>query len=53
MTNLQGDYNQAKACADIYGIDGMPRALLIGRDGTIIARGGKASDFEPFLEKLL
>ena len=52
-TNLQGDYNQAKACADIYGIDGMPRALLIGRDGTIIARGGKASDFEPFLEKLL
>lgn len=48
-TNLQGDYNQAKACADIYGIDGMPRALLIGRDGTIIARGGKASDFELFL----
>ena len=52
-TNLQGDYNQAKACADIYGIDGMPRALLIGRDGIIIARGDKASDFEPFLEKLL
>ncbi|MBQ0086306.1 MAG: AhpC/TSA family protein [Bacteroidales bacterium] len=48
-TNLQGDYNQAKACADIYGIDGMPRALLIGRDGTIIARSDKASDFEPFL----
>lgn len=52
-TNLQGDYNQAKACADIYGVDGMPRALLIGQDGTIIARGDKASDFEPFLEKLL
>ncbi len=49
-TNLQGDYNQAKACADIYGIDGMPRALLIGQDGTIIARSGRASDFEPFLE---
>lgn len=48
-TSLQGDYNQAKACADIYGIDGMPRALLIGRDGIIIARGDKASDFEPFL----
>lgn len=48
-TNLQGDYNQAKACADIYGIDGMPRALLIGQDGTIIARGDKASDFELFL----
>lgn len=52
-TNLQGDYNQAKACADIYGIDGMPRALLIGQDGVIISRGDKASDFEPFLEKLL
>lgn len=48
-TNLQGDYNQAKACADIYGVDGMPRALLIGQDGTIIARGDKASDFESFL----
>ena len=52
-TNLQGDYNQAKACADIYGVDGMPRALLIGQDGSIIARGDNASDFEPFLEKLL
>lgn len=48
--NLQGDYNQAKACADIYGTDGMPLAILIGRDGTILARGSKASDIETFLK---
>lgn len=51
--NLQGDYNQAKACADIYGIDGMPRVLLIGQDGVIQARGSSASDIEPLLKDLL
>ena len=52
-TNLQGDYNQAKACADIYGIDGMPCVLLIGQDGVIQARGSSASDIEPLLKDLL
>lgn len=47
-----GNVEQAKAAGDLYGIDGLPRALLIGRDGTILCRTKSPMELEVALRNL-
>lgn len=49
---LQGDYNVVKGFSDLYGIDGMPRLILVDSEGIIRAKGSNASEIEPFLSSI-
>lgn len=45
-TNICDSVQKAQEVNELYGIDGMPRAILIGRDGTILCRPASASALE-------
>ena len=38
---------------DVYGVDGIPQILLIGKDGVIIARDLRGEDIEKAVKKAL
>lgn len=48
--NLQGNPAEADSLAKLYGVDGMPRAILIGSDGKIMKRCSRIEELSSFID---
>ena len=45
--------DDTKNATDVYGIDGIPHIMLIGKDGTILARDLRGEEIEEAVKKAL
>lgn len=51
--NVYGDIEEARRLMKPYGIDGMPKAIIIDNSGKIVAKGQRVEDMEPMIANIL